>query len=235
MELYLVLQGTYNGGPYEVPGRGLSDPCLTVGKGWSGCGNSFIRFTVGGNTGSGIIMQGQVYKTEMVKKKTKEASTVIKFPESVPLTVAFSNEISHFGEISGGKGSSLGKLTELSNQEKTFIVPKGIIVTTAAYQEFLTPEILSAVKHLEDVVYGNITGDVKEACNAVSGIIERTLLPPKICHSITDSLKQLFGGDANQYKFAVRSSATGTHNLRERILQLCQQLAKWTLSWEFKA
>ncbi|KAG8180291.1 hypothetical protein JTE90_013544 [Oedothorax gibbosus] len=199
------------GGPYEVRGRVLSDPIvLYSGQGWSGFVEiSFIRFTVGGKRGSGIIIQGQIYKTEMVKKKPKEASTVIKFPESVPLTVAFSNEISHFREISGGKGSSLGKLTELSYQEKTFIVPKGLIVTTAAYQEFLTPEILNAVKYLEDVVYGNITGDVKEACNAVSGIIERTLLPPKICHSITDSLKHLLGGDANQYKFAVRSSATG--------------------------
>ncbi|GIY42577.1 probable phosphoenolpyruvate synthase, partial [Caerostris extrusa] len=103
----------------------------------------------------------------------------------------------------------LGKLTQLSQLEKSFIVPKGIVVTTSAYEEFLTPEIHEAVKYLENIAYGNKEGDLQEACNKVSNIVEKTLLPKKICHSINEDLKDLFGDEVNQCRFAVRSSATG--------------------------
>ncbi|KAG8186879.1 hypothetical protein JTE90_024119 [Oedothorax gibbosus] len=195
-------------GSYEVKGHVLGDPIvLYSGQGWNGFAEaSFVEFTVGGKQGSGLLLSGEVYKEP---RKIEKPILETTFPKIVPLTVPFSDDVSHFGEISGGKGSSLGKLTKLSEQEKSFTVPKGIVVTTAAYQEFLTPEILNAVKHLENVVYGNVNGDVKEACNMVSGIIVRTLLPQKICHSIIEELKQLFGDETNQRKFAVRSSATG--------------------------
>ncbi|GBN12153.1 hypothetical protein AVEN_81722-1, partial [Araneus ventricosus] len=127
----------------------------------------------------------------------------------VPLTVKFTDEISQLGNISGGKGSSLGKLTQLSKKEKTFIVPKGIVVTTSAYCKFLTRDVLDAVKYLEDVAYGNQDGDLKDACNRIASIVENSLLPVVICRSITEDLKELFGGDVNECKFAVRSSATG--------------------------
>ncbi|GIZ04737.1 putative phosphoenolpyruvate synthase [Caerostris extrusa] len=91
------------------------------------------------------------------------------YVDAVPLTVKFTDEVSQFGEVSGGKGSSLGKLTQLSKVEK-FIVPKGIIVTTWAYKAFLTSEILDEVKHLKDV--------------AVASLVENTELPNEIRHSI---------------------------------------------------
>lgn len=40
------------------------------------------------------------------------------------MTVLFSDDVSHFQEISGGKGSSLGKLMKLSNKEKTVRIIK---------------------------------------------------------------------------------------------------------------
>ncbi|GFU80644.1 putative phosphoenolpyruvate synthase [Trichonephila clavipes] len=150
-----------------------------------------------------VVME--VYKEP---KKPEKLLPVKPFPKTVPLTVQFTDEISQFGEISGGKGSSLGKLTQLS-KDNEFIVPKGIIVTTAAYQDFLTQEILDAVKHLEDIAYGNEPGDLKEACKKVSSIVENTSLSNKICHSIIEDLKDIYGDEVNHYKFAVRSSATG--------------------------
>ncbi|GFY37324.1 probable phosphoenolpyruvate synthase [Trichonephila inaurata madagascariensis] len=151
-------------------------------------------------------MSGEVYKEP---KKPSKPLPSLSFPESVPLTVQFTDEASQFGEISGGKGSSLGKLTQLSKEEKTFIVPKGIIVTTSAYKEYLTPEISHAIKYLEDIAYGNEPGDLQEACKEVSYIVENSMLPNRICHSIIEDLKDIFGDEVNYYKFAVRSSATG--------------------------
>ncbi|GIY60328.1 putative phosphoenolpyruvate synthase [Caerostris extrusa] len=84
---------------------------------------------------------------------------------SVPLTIQFPEEASHLKKISGGKGSSLGKLTQLSQKEKKHsLFQKGVVVTTSAYNEFLSMEICDAVKHLEDVAYGNEAGDLKETC-----------------------------------------------------------------------
>ncbi|KAF8792184.1 Prodigiosin synthesizing transferase PigC like protein [Argiope bruennichi] len=159
----------------------------------------------------GKTLSGDEFYQE-VRKEPKRNVRILpspEFPKSIPLTVKFTDDTSHFGEISGGKGSSLGMLTQLSKKEKSFIVPKGIVVTTAAYQEFLTGEILQAVKHLEDVAYGNQNGDLKQVCIKVAHIVEKTPLPNKICHSITQDLKDIFGEEVTQRKFAVRSSATG--------------------------
>ncbi|CAL1271937.1 unnamed protein product [Larinioides sclopetarius] len=195
------------GEEYEIYGNIAQPIVFYSGQGWSGFLElSYIDFTYKNRKGSGLILTGEVYKEP---KSPPKLLPSIEPPKVVPLTLPFSDEASHFGEISGGKGSSLGKLTKLSNEDKSFIVPKGIIVTTSAYAEFLTPEIHEAVKHLEDIAYGNETGDLTVACKKVSRIVENTSLPKKICHSIIEDLKEVFKDEVNQMRFAVRSSATG--------------------------
>ncbi|GFY66863.1 putative phosphoenolpyruvate synthase, partial [Trichonephila inaurata madagascariensis] len=54
-----------------------------------------------------------------VPKPNFKPVPTLSLPQNVPLTVKFTDDISYFGEISGGKGSSLGKLTQLSKEEKT--------------------------------------------------------------------------------------------------------------------
>ncbi|CAL1271859.1 unnamed protein product [Larinioides sclopetarius] len=192
---------------YRIIGHITEPIVLYSGQGWSGFLElSFTEFTIDCKKGCGIFMTGEVYEEQ---NRIMKPELIPSLPEIIPLTVQFTDDASQFGEISGGKGSSLGKLTRLSEKEKTFIVPKGIVVTTSAYKEFLTPEILDAVKYLENVVYGEETKDIKEACSKVSAIVEKTLLPNKICRSITEDLQDLFGHEVNQRKFAVRSSATG--------------------------
>ncbi|XP_055937941.1 prodigiosin synthesizing transferase PigC-like [Argiope bruennichi] len=195
------------GEQYELSGS-IAEPIVFYsGQGWSGFLElSFIEFNVGDRKGYGLIMSGEVYN---IPKRTGKSLSIRAYPEPIPLTVQFTDEACQFGEVSGGKGSSLGKLTELSQEDKTFIVPKGIVVTTTAYKQFLTSEILEASKYLENVVYGNDSGDIKNACQKISSVIEETSLPNNICHSIVEDLKDLFGDEVNQRKFAVRSSATG--------------------------
>ncbi|GFR24553.1 putative phosphoenolpyruvate synthase [Trichonephila clavata] len=195
------------GDKYEVSGKIGKPIVFYSGQGWSGYLDlSVIEFNVKNRKGSGLILSGEVYKEP---KRPAKPLPSLSLPESVPLTVQFTDETSHFGEISGGKGSSLGKLTQLSKIEKTFIVPKGLIVTTASYTEFLTPAIIDAIRNLENIAYGNRKGDLQDTCNNVSSIIEGTLLPSKVCHSIIEDLKEVFGDEVNQRLFAVRSSATG--------------------------
>ncbi|XP_055939046.1 uncharacterized protein LOC129968808 [Argiope bruennichi] len=192
---------------YRIFGH-ISEPIvLYSGQGWSGFVElSFIEFSIGCKKGAGIFMTGEVYEGPSRMIKTEPIPSL---PEFIPLTVQFTDDTSQFGEISGGKGSSLGKLTRLSEKEKLFIVPEGIVVTTAAYKEFLTPEILKAVKDLENIAYGKESGDLKEICREVSAIVEKTLLPNKICLSIKEDLQDIFGDEVHLRKFAVRSSATG--------------------------
>ncbi|GFT22109.1 putative phosphoenolpyruvate synthase, partial [Nephila pilipes] len=190
---------------YKVKGKVTKPIVFDSVLGWSGCLEfSFIEFKIKQQQGFGLIISGEI--NEKLKRPEK-ALPVRSFPKNVPLTVQFTNEISQFGVISGGKGSSLGKLTQLS-KDNEFIVPRGIIVTTAAYEEFLTPEILGAVKYLENVAYGNRAGDLKDICKKVSNIVEKTPLPDEICQSITEDLKHMYGDEVDGYKFAVRSSST---------------------------
>ncbi|GFU19708.1 probable phosphoenolpyruvate synthase [Nephila pilipes] len=195
------------GDRYEASGKIGKPIVFYSGQGWSGYLDlSVIEFKVNNRKGSGLILSGEVYKEP---KRPAKPPPPISVPEHIPLTVQFTDELSHFGEISGGKGSSLGKLTQLSKMEKTFIVPKGLIVTTTAYSQFLTPAIIDAVRNLENIAYGNQKGDLQDACNRVSNIVEGTSLPNKVCHSIIEDLKDIFGDEVNLYRFAVRSSATG--------------------------
>ncbi|KAF8792176.1 putative phosphoenolpyruvate synthase like protein [Argiope bruennichi] len=192
---------------YEVIGNATEPIIFYSGQAWSGfLEMSFIEFTLRGKKGSGIILSGEVYKAP--KQPTNPLPSV-QFPQTVPFTVQFTDDASHFGEITGGKGSSLGKLTRLSEIEKSFTVPKGIVVTTAAYKEFVNQEILDGIKHLENIAYGKQVGDLKKACNKVSKLVEKAPLPNKICHSIMEDLKDIFGDEVTEHKFAVRSSATG--------------------------
>ncbi|GIY36276.1 hypothetical protein CDAR_552561 [Caerostris darwini] len=202
-------KASFNAGrDYEMSGV-MAEPIVNeVGyQGWSGSVQlAFVEFEVQNKKGYGLILFGEVQKATMPTFNVPASN--MSLPKTVPLTVKFTDEVSQFGEVSGGKGSSLGKLTQLSKLEK-FIVPKGIIVTTSAFKAFLTSEIHDAVKHLEDVAYGNESGDLKESCAKVASLVENTELPNEIRHSIIENLADIFGDEVNILKFAVRSSATG--------------------------
>ncbi|CAL1284489.1 unnamed protein product, partial [Larinioides sclopetarius] len=195
------------GEQYELSG-GIGKPIVLYSfQGWSGVVElHFIEIEIRNRKGYGLIMSGEMFSAP---KRTENPIDITTCPKVIPLTVPFTDDSCRFGEVSGGKGSSLARLTQLSLIDKTFIVPKGIVVTTEAYNQFLTADILEAVKFLEDVTYGNICGDIRNACERVKSVIEQTSLPKKICHNIIGELKDLFGDEVNYRKFAIRSSATG--------------------------
>ncbi|XP_054718453.1 putative phosphoenolpyruvate synthase [Uloborus diversus] len=106
------------------------------------------------------------------------------------LVVPFSDVTCQDPDLTGGKGSSLGKLTSLSKELRNFVVPNGVVVTTAAYEKFITKNIAIAIKQVCDKI-----------------IQEK--LPETLKDAIRKSLNKSFPKNMRSLKFAVRSSATG--------------------------
>ncbi|XP_022257567.1 uncharacterized protein LOC106473409 [Limulus polyphemus] len=71
------------------------------------------------------------------------------------LVVSFSDDECLNSDLTGGKGSSLGKLTLLAKlSSEKFCVPRGIVVTSRAYELFIRrPELAHAVRLLEDIAW----------------------------------------------------------------------------------
>ncbi|GBM32730.1 Putative phosphoenolpyruvate synthase [Araneus ventricosus] len=157
-------------------------------------------------TGKGFLLNGKVINSS--RKTLSEKPSY--FTQSVtPLVVHFSERICQNPDITGGKGSSLGKLTELSKDLQSFVVPNGIVVTTRAYELFVTDDILKEVKKLENVLYRDKLDDTKAACQKLMEEIIKTSLPDPIRHAVVVNLQNAFPDRKYDHKFAVRSSATG--------------------------
>ncbi|GFT61043.1 prodigiosin synthesizing transferase PigC [Nephila pilipes] len=191
---------------YEMTGF-IEDPFISIGDSRNGfVKSSMISFVVGDWEGLGMVIEK---KSNSVPESRPHVMPTPTLPPVIPLSVRFTDDAGYFEEISGGKGMSLCQLTDISSEIKTFIVPKGIVVTTAAYKEFLSPEIYRAINELENAAYKINDVDLKKTCHEVSQVVENAILPPSICKSIKNDLTVLFKGDLNKRKFAIRSSATG--------------------------
>ncbi|XP_054724469.1 putative phosphoenolpyruvate synthase [Uloborus diversus] len=165
-----------------------------------------FTFYLNGKKGSGICLKEHI--KNVGSTKAKHVANFGKTKDR-PLVVPFSDVTCQDSELTGGKGSSLGKLTALSQDLKSFVVPNGVVVTTAAYETFLTKNITDGVRGLEAVLYGQIKGDVKEACKRLCDAVANEKIPEDLKESILKSLNKSFGQKMHSCKFAVRSSATG--------------------------
>ncbi|CAL1271880.1 unnamed protein product [Larinioides sclopetarius] len=186
--------------------------------------NKEFNSLTGGQTGRGIVITGKMMKP-VRKSINNESSISIQPGEDTARSsyVPFTSEVvpyilvSHFSEktcqnlaITGGKGSSLGKLTELSKESQNqFVVPKGIVVTTSAYEMFVTDDILYEIKHLENVLYQDKVEETKIACRRLIDEVIKTSIPEEIRQSFIMNFQNAFPDRKYDDKFAVRSSATG--------------------------
>ncbi|XP_055938076.1 putative phosphoenolpyruvate synthase [Argiope bruennichi] len=178
----------------------------------------------GGQIGKGIVINGKMLKPSRKNNANKSSltsesgentmdSSYIPFASQVIpciLVTHFSEKTCQDPEITGGKGSSLGKLTELSNElQGKFVVPKGVVVTTSAYQLFVTDHILEEVKNLENVLHQDKAEETKAACQRLMDEVIKTKIPDEIRQSFVMNFMNAFPERKHDDKFAVRSSATG--------------------------
>jgi len=134
-----------------------------------------------------------------------------KLNECQSLVLSFEEEESQRVELSGGKGSSLAKLLELSAQNNDkFSVPKGVIVSTNAYNLLLKDKtIKSEIESLQKLVWAKKRDNLKNECKRVSELISNYELPNDIKEQIDIKLRENFGDNYRDILFAVRSSASG--------------------------
>ncbi|XP_076355068.1 rifampicin phosphotransferase-like [Tachypleus tridentatus] len=131
-------------------------------------------------------------------------------PKMNPLVVDFECPSCQQTKLTGGKGSSLAKLTAISCQTKSFIVPKGVVVTTSAYKEFIKHgKLCEAITKLEEVAWCHVTGNLNRICEQIVSDVSTTQIPGEISEMIKEKLLSIFGRNLNKLRFAVRSSATG--------------------------
>ncbi|XP_071036678.1 rifampicin phosphotransferase isoform X5 [Parasteatoda tepidariorum] len=167
-----------------------------------------LEIDLNGEKGYGILLKRQNPKeAESMFMKEK----VRRKPSVIPAVLPFKEDLCQAIDITGGKGSSLGKLMELSESLNKFIVPDGVVITTSAYSNFLTKNIEAKIKDLEEVSYKNHADreQVAEACKSLMEVIIGTEFSAELQDSIKEKLLKHFGQNLHSRKYAVRSSATG--------------------------
>ena len=129
-----------------------------------------------------------------------------------PLVVSLEESQCKSGALTGGKGSSLAVLTELSRLSDgvdRFDVPKGLVVTCEAFRRFmLLPAMYSMKQNLTKVLEAATVGEVKEICDRCMNDVKAEHMPSAVSKDILHNLYGMFP-DMSTRRFAVRSSCSG--------------------------
>ncbi|GFR12159.1 putative phosphoenolpyruvate synthase, partial [Trichonephila clavata] len=176
-------------------------------KGWDGSLTiDCLNFELNSLKGRGLVINGKITKPS---KRVMSNAPLYHTTSVIPLVVHFSEKVCQNPDVTGGKGSSLGKLSELSKEFQNFVVPNGVVATTSAYELFISNEILEEIKKLEVVLYSDKVEETKLTCQKVVDKITNSPFPDSVHKAIVSSLKKAFPNKKRDVKFAVRSSATG--------------------------
>ncbi|XP_054166988.1 prodigiosin synthesizing transferase PigC-like [Oppia nitens] len=130
-------------------------------------------------------------------------------PKNSSLVLGLNEESAQRVDLTGGKGSSLAVLMNLSqqlvrdNNKHQFSVANGVVVTTNAYEILLNEdkELLEAIQALEK----SPQKDLKTDCENLVNLISSHKLPKMIKQTIEEKLNNNFSDFENKL-FAVRSS-----------------------------
>uniref|UniRef100_A0A0N8BPI2 Phosphoenolpyruvate synthase n=1 Tax=Daphnia magna TaxID=35525 RepID=A0A0N8BPI2_9CRUS len=128
------------------------------------------------------------------------------------LVLLFDEEACRFDSLVGGKGSSLALLSsDLKKVPVECKVPAGFCVTVNAWKAQLknNEEVGAVFKHLEDVATGVVEGKLEESCAQAEKLVSSVPVDALLQDCIREALQEIFGDDAEQKRFAVRSSAVG--------------------------
>ncbi|GFS84686.1 phosphoenolpyruvate synthase [Trichonephila clavipes] len=88
-------------------------------KGWDGSLTiDCLNFELNSLKGRGLVINGKITKPS---KRVKSNTPLYPTTSVVPLVVHFSEKVCQNPDVTGGKGSSLGKLTELSKDFQNIV------------------------------------------------------------------------------------------------------------------
>lgn len=116
-------------------------------------------------------------------------------------------------ELCGGKGSSLGILSNLSQtngSESTFLIPGGFVVTAKAFdlQIQRNAPLLTAIKEVEMSARKISSEPLEIACSKLYKSFKKTSIEDEICEEIKKQFDELIKSDPS-IRVAIRSSAIG--------------------------
>ncbi|GIY33791.1 phosphoenolpyruvate synthase [Caerostris extrusa] len=109
-----------------------------------------FNFDLNSREGRGVVISGKIMNSS--KRSIAETIPTEITPNTGPMIVHFSEKICQDSSLTGGKGSSLGKLTELSKDFQNFIVPNGVVITTVAYNLCLQEKLMKLISQLKKVL-----------------------------------------------------------------------------------
>lgn len=178
-----------------------------------------------GQPGFGTVITNARYPTQ---KKIKPSNSLIKpiskLEESKikaieAYTLSFSDVRAQYEELSGGKGASLAYISKFIDDkgqddsiESTFIIPRGFILTTAAFKFQIdrNEKFQNAIESLEENIRNSDTSEkLHSDCVIVQKLFTDTPLKKEIKESVKIAFDDLPNHSSGNSKFAVRSSAIG--------------------------
>ncbi|KAI9559139.1 hypothetical protein GHT06_015928 [Daphnia sinensis] len=128
------------------------------------------------------------------------------------LVLLFNEEACRFDGLVGGKGSSLALLSsDIKKVPVECKVPAGFCVTVNAWKAQLknNEQVAAVFKQLEDVATGVVEGKLEDCCAQAEKLVSSVPVDSLLQDCIREALQELFGDEADQKRFAVRSSAVG--------------------------
>jgi len=132
--------------------------------------------------------------------------------ETEKLVVLFNEEACRYESLVGGKGASLALLsTNLKSMPIECNVPQGFCVTVHAWKKQIdgNKDVQLKLDELDQVGRGVLQGPLGEHCQEASDLLAAAPVDPFIQDSIRQALHELFGGEIETKRLAIRSSAIG--------------------------
>ncbi|XP_054166684.1 prodigiosin synthesizing transferase PigC-like [Oppia nitens] len=157
--------------------------------------------------------EGMCFITEEIDTEVQQQiQSINNIQKDSSLVLGLNEESAQRVDLTGGKGSSLAVLMNLSqklaknNYKQQFSVANGVVVTTNAYEILLTEnkDLLKAIENLEKSTQLS-QKELKSKCDEVMDLIANQRLPQTIQKTIEEKLKNNFNDFENKL-FAVRSS-----------------------------
>ncbi|XP_054711334.1 uncharacterized phosphotransferase YvkC-like [Uloborus diversus] len=125
-------------------------------------------------------------------------------------TVLLTDELCRSSQIVGGKGCSLILLTHLATKTSEFKVPKGFVITTAAFERHIesNPDVKLAIEELNRATCQKTVFDLQQKCTKCMEVFNSSKLSEDLKQEMKKVLSSLYESLEN-VRFSVRSSAYG--------------------------
>ncbi|XP_055937267.1 putative phosphoenolpyruvate synthase isoform X2 [Argiope bruennichi] len=179
---------------------------------WTMTIKSFKVISDNGDEGYGVLHFGMRSKEKL--NFTYNAPPVLLIDKRTPCAsknvVLLNEDECKNSAIAGGKGCSLALLSELSEKERLFYVPKGFVVTTSAFENHIknNKTIYYGIKQLVNVSGEKAKGDLKDECNKCVEEFQSSKMSDSLKAEIQEVLLYLYES-VEHIRFSIRSSACG--------------------------